>query len=76
MARLLPACQSAYRKYRSTETTVLKVVTDVTEAIDADNHVLLSLLNLSAAFNMDDHDVLVKCLARIYGIRSVALGWL
>src|SRR6218665_4150291 len=34
-AGLLPVHQSAYRKCHSTETALLKVVTDLTEAIDA-----------------------------------------
>ena len=55
---------------------VLKVVTDITEAIDAGDHALLGLLDLSAAFDMVDHDVLAERLSRTYGIRSTALEWL
>lgn len=75
-AGLLPVHQSAYRKHHSTETALLKVVTDLTEAIDAGNHALLGLLDLSAAFDTVDHDVLVERLSRTYGIRSTALDWL
>ena len=75
-AGLLPAHQSAYRKCHSTETALLKVVTDLTEAIDAGDHALLGLLDLSAAFDTVDHDVLIERLSRTYGIRSVALDWL
>src|SRR6218665_1870436 len=55
LAGLLPVHQSAYRRFHSTETALLKVVTDITEAIDAGG-----LLDLSAAFDMVDHDVLVE----------------
>ena len=50
--------QSAYRRFHSTETTLLKVVTDLIEAIDAGDHALLGLLDLSAAFDTVEHDVL------------------
>src|SRR6218665_1443546 len=61
-AGLLPVHQSAYRKFHSTETALLKVVTDLIEAIDAGDHALLGLLDLSAAFDTIDHDVLVERL--------------
>src|SRR6218665_1520716 len=75
-AGLLPVHQSAYRRFYSTETALLKVVTDITEAIDAGDHALLGLLDLSAAFDTVDHDVLADRLSRTYGIRSTALDWL
>src|SRR5678815_703627 len=65
-AGLLPGHQSAYRKFHSTETALLKVVTDLIEAIDAGNHALLGLLDLSAAFDTVDHDVLIERLERTY----------
>src|SRR6218665_1365716 len=63
-AGLLPVHQSAYRKCHSTETALLKVVTDLTEAIDAGDHALLGLLDLSAAFDTVDHDVLAARLSK------------
>src|SRR6218665_1122886 len=75
-AGLLPVHQSAYRKCHSTETALLKVVTDLTEAIDAGDHALLGLLDLSAAFDTVDHDVLAERLSKTYGIHSTALDWL
>src|SRR6218665_1480677 len=75
-AGLLPGHQSAYRKFHSTETALHKVATDLIEAIDAGDHALLGLLDLSAAFDTVDHGVLVERLARPYGLRSTALDWL
>ena len=40
------------------------------------DHALLGLLDLSAAFNMVDHDVLAERLSKTYGIHSTALDWL
>ena len=75
-AGLLPVHQSAYRMFHSTETALLKVVTDIAEAIDAGNHALLGLLDLSAAFDTVNHDVLAERLSKTYGIHSTALDWL
>ena len=47
---LLPLLQSAYRSHHSTETALLKVLSDVLTAID-DKVTLLALLDLSAAFS-------------------------
>ena len=60
-------------------TELLKVVTDLIEAIDAGDHALHDLqpqLDLSASFDTVDHDVLVVRLARTCGFRSIALDWL
>src|SRR6218665_1056106 len=75
-ASLLPVHQSAYRMFHSTETALLKVVTDITEAIDAGENALLGLPNISAAFDTVDHAVLAERLSRTYGIRSTVLDWL
>ena len=48
--KLMPEFQSAYRPDHSTETAVLKVFSDIIDAIDKGQLALLSLLDLSAAF--------------------------
>jgi len=47
---MLPRLQSAYRANYSTETAVLKVLSDILLAIDSGNLSALVLLDLSAAF--------------------------
>ena len=54
--------QSAYRCGHSTETAILKVVTDFLLAADRSEVTLLSLLDLSAAFDTVDHDILIDRL--------------
>ena len=67
---LLPEHQPAYRRCHSTETAMLKVLSDAHVATDAG---LLSLLDLSAAFNTVDHQILVERLRRTYGLSARAL---
>ena len=67
--QLLPDTQSAYQKHRSTETAILKVLSDVYKAADSGKLTLLGLLDLSAAFDTVDHQILLgRC-----DIRSVFL---
>jgi hypothetical protein len=51
--RLLPDLQSAYRAHHSTETAVLKlkVLSDILLAVDSGDLSMLTLLDLSAAFD-------------------------
>ena len=55
---LLPSVQSAYRKFHSTESAVLKVLSDIYSAADEKMVTLLGLLDLSAAFDTVDHQIL------------------
>ncbi len=52
--------QSAYRKYHSTETDLLKVQNDILMHLDNSNTVILVLLDVSAAFDTIYHDILLK----------------
>jgi len=73
---LLPRHQSAYRKKQSTETAMLRVWSDVLMAADTRQVTLLCLLDLSAAFDCVDHDLLVHRLPLSFGLRGVALEWI
>ena len=52
--------QSAYRRHHSTETTMLKIASDVFDAADAGHVTILALLNLSAASDTVDHGILLQ----------------
>jgi len=59
---LLPRFQSAYRAHHSTETSVLKVLTDILLAVDAGDLSALVLPDLSATFDTVDHGTLLHRL--------------
>ena len=73
---LLEKFQSAYRPLHSTETALLRVSNDILRAIDNKKCVFLVLLDLSAAFDTIDHDILFKRLQYQLGINGTALQWL
>ena len=72
---LLPDLQSAYRAMHSTETAVLKVLADILLALDSSDLAMLTLLDLSAAFDSVDHDTLLKRLQKSYGLGGQVLNW-
>ena len=74
--QLLPDTQSAYQKHRSTETATLKVLSDVYEAADSGKLTLLGLLDLSAAFDTVDHQILLGRLRHSFGISGTVLDWI
>ena len=68
----MPQLQSAYRRYHSTETSLLKVLSDIYAAVDNQQVVLLGLLDLSAAFDCVDHEILLRRLRVRFGISGTA----
>ena len=70
--KLMPPNQSAYRRLHSTETALTPVFSDIINELDRGNLVLLSMLDLSAAFDCVDHRILLSRLDMSYGIRLVA----
>ena len=67
--------QSAYRKYHSTETAIIRVYNDILRAIDDHQDVILVLLDLSAAFDTIDHQILIDRMCNRFGIQGTALSW-
>jgi hypothetical protein len=72
---LMDPNQSAYRKHHSCETIVLSILNDIYGAIARKEISLAVLLDMSAAFDTLDHDVLIDKLEK-NGITDEALDWL
>ena len=72
---LLPKLQSAYRAHHSTETAVLKVMTNILRALDSGNLAVLTSLELSAAFDTVDHATLLRRLIVTSGLDGAVLSW-
>ena len=68
--------QSAYKAFHSTETALLTVQNEVFEAMEKGEVTALTLLDLSAAFDTIDHDLLLNRLTDWFGIGGNALSWL
>ena len=66
--------QSAYHAGHSTETALLKIVNDLLSALNEDKVSLLSLLDLSAAFDTIDHSILLSRLSYSFGISDTAIA--
>ena len=75
MNKLNTPLQSAYKANHSTQTALVKIFNDVLTEIDHGNVVLLTLLDLSAAFDTVDHNILLKRLDHSFRISAKCLKW-
>ncbi|XP_071481961.1 uncharacterized protein [Diadema antillarum] len=65
---------SAYRRWHSTETALLKVQDDILRALD-NKLVTFVFLDLSAAFDCVDHDIMLARLTSNFGISGSVKAW-
>ena len=72
---LFPEFQPAYRSFHSTETALMRVCNDILLHMNKQHVVLRVFLDLSAAFDTVDHDVLLHRLEHRFGILDSALSW-
>ena len=68
--------QSAYRRLHSTETALLKTQDDIAASVDSSKAVVLTVLDLSAAFNTIDHYILFNCLSNWFWVYGTVLKWI
>ena len=62
-------------KILSSESAVLRVLSDILLEFDRGDFPALVLLDLSAAFDIVDHDILLQRLESKLGIADVVLDW-
>ena len=72
----LPSYQSGFRTNHSTETLLLSMLADILSAIDKSQVSLLALFDVSSAFDMVDHKILLQRLECSYGLKGTPLLWL
>jgi len=70
----MPRMQSAYGRFHSTETAVTKVFSDLLVAADSGQMSADCLLDLTAAFDTVDHDLMLLRLERQFGLRGIVLA--
>lgn len=68
--------QSAYRKHHSVESALLKIQNDLLLAIENKSVTALVLLDLSAAFDTVDNNILLTRLSDYFGLSDSALNLL
>ena len=67
--------QLTARQLHSTETALLRVQNDILQAVDSRGGAILVLLDLSAAFDIIDHEKLIRTLDIYCGIKGDPLKW-
>ena len=67
--------QHGYKKFHSSETLLLHVVNDIFIAMDSGSGVILLLIDLSAAFDTVDVDLMLDILESEIGVTGVASRW-
>ena len=72
--KIIPDEQSAYRQNQSMETTVCAVMNDMTETMINGKCGILIMLDLSAAFDTVNNELLLEDLTTI-GIKEEVYGW-
>ena len=73
--RLMPNYQSAYRPGYSCEAALVKIMNDLLWSMENQEVTAIMAIDLSAAFDRVDHDILLKALEIIFGIGGNALKW-
>ena len=67
--------QAAYKCYHSTETALLKVHNDIMWTMERKGVTILVLLDLSAAFDTIDHNVLFQRMEELLGVHGAPFQW-
>ena len=71
----MPSYQSAYRANFSCETALVKLTDDLLWVMEHQEVTPLVAIDLSAAFDTVDHDMLLSVLSKKFGVVDNALKW-
>ena len=72
---LMPDYQSAYRKFYSCETVLVKITNDILWMMEHQKILSLICIDLSAVFDTVDHEILDQVLQNQYGIMGTVFQW-
>ena len=72
---LLQIYQSAYRRFHSCETALVKMTNDLLWAMEHKNSTALMGIDLSVAFDTGDHTILIEVMNINFGVNGTALKW-
>ena len=72
---LIPSFQLAYRPKHSCERLMVKLVNDLLWSMERKEATAVAVIDLSAAFDMVDHNILINLLHETFGIGDKALRW-
>ena len=75
-SNLLERYQSAYKSHHSMETALVLVQKDIIEALDQRYGIILVLLDISAAFDTVDNEILLSRLEQHFRMSGPALMWM
>ena len=75
LTRFDPQNQSAYRANHSCETVLLRLLNDALWNRECDKVTILTAMELTVAFIMVDHEILLNILHDHYGYTDTALNW-
>ena len=64
--------QSGYRKFHSTETSLIRLFNDFGLSLDKSNNAVLILFDLSSAFEIIEHNILLERLKMRFCLRQCA----
>ena len=67
---LSPHYQAAYKKNHSCETSLLRLTNDALEAMEKQQATIIVVTDLSAAFDMVSHDILLSVLDKRFGLKG------
>ena len=72
---LIPDYQSVYRANYSCETALAKIVNDILWAMEHQKVTSLVAIDLSAAFDMVGHNILLSVLEKMFSVQDTCLAW-